>query len=239
MEKTSDQMYGDLLLLLGNPTIVEPEVLAGYMRDVERMHSIGHITPFQLERARNAYAATKERDPRQGAPQAQSSVVGDLHPDPLSGAPGAHPVGTGLGAAAGGAAAGAAIGAIAGPVGAFVGVAVGAVVGGLAGKGVAEMIDPTAEEVYWRANYASRPYVAAGATYDDYGPAFAHGVNAYREHPGKAFDEIDSSLAQEWQRSRSTSTLEWEAARHASRDAWLRASSTPSEAQRASGPRGS
>lgn len=52
MEKTSDQVYGDLLLLLGKPTIVEPEV--------------------------------------------------------------------------------------------------GAVLGGLAGKGVAEVIDPTAEEAYWR-----------------------------------------------------------------------------------------
>ena len=70
--------------------------------------------------------------------------------DPISGAPGAHPVGTGVGAVAGGAAAGAAIGAIAGPVGAVVGVAVGAVVGGLAGKGVAEMADPTAEEAYRR-----------------------------------------------------------------------------------------
>jgi uncharacterized protein YcfJ len=231
MEKTSDQMYGDLLLLLGKPTIVEPEVLVGYMRDVERMHSLGHITSFQLERARNAYAATVERDPRQGAPQAQSSIVGDLHADPLSGAPGAHPVGTGVGAVAGGAAAGAAIGAIAGPVGAFIGVAVGAVVGGLAGKGVAEMIDPTAEEAYWRATYASRPYVAAGAAYDDYGPAFAHGVNAYREHPGEAFDDIDSTLAQDWQRARSTSTLEWSAARHASRDAWLRASSSTQNAR--------
>ena len=226
MEKTADQMYGDLLLQLGKPTIVEPEVLVGYMRDVERMHSLGHITSFQLERARNLYAATIERDPRQGAPQAQSSVVGDLHADPLSGAPGAHPVGTGVGAMAGGAAAGAAIGAIAGPVGAFIGVAVGAVVGGLAGKGVAEMIDPTAEETYWRANYTSRPYVAASSTYDDYGPAFAHGVNAYREHPGKAFDEIDSTLAEDWQRARSTSTLTWDAARDASRDAWLRASDT-------------
>lgn len=231
MEKTSDQMYGDLLLLLGKPTIVEPEVLVGYMRDVERMHSLGHITSFQLERARHAYAATVERDPRQGAPQAQSSVVGDLHADPLSGAPGAHPVGTGVGAVAGGAAAGAAIGAIAGPVGVFIGVALGAVVGGLAGKGVAEMIDPTAEEAYWRATYASRSYVAAGATYDDYGPAFVHGVNAHREHPGVAFDEIDSTLAQDWQRARSTSTLEWGAARHASRDAWLRASSSTRNAQ--------
>mgnify|MGYP003391712891 CR=1 FL=1 len=28
--------------------------------------------------------------------------------------------------------------------------AVGAIVGGLAGKGVAEMVDPTAEDAYWR-----------------------------------------------------------------------------------------
>lgn len=150
MEKTSDQVYGDLLLLLGKPTIVEPEVLAGYMRDVERMHLHGHITSAQFERARNTYAATIERDPRQGAPQAQSSVIGDLHADPLTGEPGAHPVGTGVGAVAGAAAAGAATGAIAGPVGALIGLAVGAVVGGLAGKGVAEVIDPTAEEAYRR-----------------------------------------------------------------------------------------
>jgi hypothetical protein len=187
------------------------------------MHSLGHITSWQLDRARKAYEATVERDPRQSPAQAPGSVVGDLHADPISGAPGAHPVGTGVGAMAGGAAAGAAIGAIAGPVGALVGVAVGAVVGGLAGKGVAEMIDPTAEEAYWRTNYASRPYVAAGASYDDYGPAFSHGVKAQREHRGKAFDEIDSALARDWPKARGTSTLDWDAARHASRDAWHRA----------------
>jgi len=156
MEKTADQMYGDLLLLLGNPTIVEPEVLVSYLRDVEQMHAHGRITSWQLERARRAYEATIERDPRQAALQTSSAVVGDPHVDPLSGAPGAHPVGAGMGAIAGGAAVGAAAGAIVGPVGTFVGLAVGAVIGGLAGKGVAEMIDPTAEEVYWRNNPASR-----------------------------------------------------------------------------------
>jgi len=150
MEKTSEQVYSDLLLQLGNPTIVEPDVLVGYLRDVERMHSMGHITDWQLQRARNAYEATIERDPRQGPPSGFGTPAGDRHTDPISGAPGAHPVGAGIGAAAGGAATGAAIGAIAGPVGAFIGVAVGAVVGGLAGKGVAEMIDPTAAEAYWR-----------------------------------------------------------------------------------------
>ena len=82
--------------------------------------------------------------------------------DPLTGAPGAHPVGTAAGAVAGGLATGAAVGTVAGPVGTAVGAAVGAVVGGLAGKGIAEQIDPTVEDAYWRDNYASRPY-ASGA----------------------------------------------------------------------------
>src|SRR5206468_7106097 len=54
--------------------------------------------------------------------------------DPLTGAPGAHPIGTAAGAVAGGVATGAAVGSVAGPVGTAVGAAVGAVVGGLAGK---------------------------------------------------------------------------------------------------------
>jgi outer membrane lipoprotein SlyB len=66
--------------------------------------------------------------------------------DPITGAPGAHPVGVGLGAAAGGIAAGAAVGTVAaGPVGTVVGAAVGAIAGGLGGKAVAEKLDPTVE----------------------------------------------------------------------------------------------
>src|SRR5829696_1050286 len=76
----------------------------------------------------------------------------DLNPDPITGEPGSHPVGTGLGAAGGGAA-GAAIGAVGGPVGVAVGAAIGAIVGGLSGKGVAEAIDPTAEQAYWQENF--------------------------------------------------------------------------------------
>src|SRR6476661_8335405 len=68
----------------------------------------------------------------------------ESNPDPITGAPGAHPVGVGLGAAAGGIAAGAAAGTLAaGPIGTVVGAAIGAVVGGLAGKGAAESMNPT------------------------------------------------------------------------------------------------
>ena len=91
----------------------------------------------------------------------------DANPDPITGAPGSHPVGTGVGAALGGAAAGAAAASVAGPVGTVVGAAVGAVVGGLAGKGVAEAIDPTVEDAYWRENFKRRPYVRHDATFDD------------------------------------------------------------------------
>src|SRR5688572_33242588 len=91
----------------------------------------------------------------------------DTNPDPITGEPGAHPIGTGLGAAAGGAAAGAAAGAVGGPVGAAVGAIVGGVAGGLAGKGIAEQIDPTAEDAYWRDEYRNRDYYDDSTTYGD------------------------------------------------------------------------
>lgn len=79
----------------------------------------------------------------------------DANEDPITGEPGAHPVGAGLGAAAGGAAAGAAAGIVAGPVGTVAGAVIGGVAGGLAGKAIAEGIDPTTEEQYWRDEYPS------------------------------------------------------------------------------------
>jgi hypothetical protein len=150
----------------------------------------------------------------------------DANRDPLTGAPGSHPVGTGLGAAAGGIAAGAAAGTVAGPVGTVIGAAVGAIAGGLAGKGIAEMIDPTAEETYWRDNYSTRPYVTSGATFDDYGPAYRYGVDTYPTYAGRDFDDVESELGRDWNRARGTSKLEWDRAKYAARDSWQRLSDT-------------
>ena len=150
----------------------------------------------------------------------------DSNRDPISGAPGSHPVGTGIGAAAGGAVAGAAAGAIGGPVGAVAGAAVGAIAGGLAGKGVAEMIDPTVEEAYWRETYTSRPYVTKGSNYDDYGPAYRYGIDNYSKYPGKKFDDVEADLSRDWQRAKGKSTLAWDNAKHAAKDSWQRVSDT-------------
>jgi uncharacterized protein (TIGR02284 family) len=140
--------------------------------------------------------------------------------DPITPAPGAHPVGTGVGATGGGVA-GAAIGAVGGPIGAAVGLVAGAIVGGLAGKATAERINPTAEEAYWRESYTREPYYEAGRSFDDYGPAYAYGWGATATYPG-SFEEAEPALERDWSRQRGASSLDWHQARPATRAAWDR-----------------
>ena len=64
---------------------------------------------------------------------------------------------------------------------------VGGVAGGLAGKGVAEKVNPTVEDAYWRDNYSKRPYVTAGSTYDTYRPAYQYGWESYGTYRGRSW----------------------------------------------------
>lgn len=146
----------------------------------------------------------------------------NLNLDPITDAPGAHPVGTGLGAAAGGTLAGAAAGAVGGPIGALAGAVVGAVAGGLGGKAAAEAINPTAEEAYWRDQYTKEPYYQAGRGYDDYAPAYRLGYLG-RSNASGSFDDAYDGLSASWTSQRERSTLSWEEAETASRAAWQRA----------------
>lgn len=144
-----------------------------------------------------------------------------------------RPVATGVGAVVGGAAgglagaaaAGAAIGGVTGPVGAVIGAVVGVAAGALAGKGIANAVDPVAEDAYWRDNYSSRPYTS-GSSYDEYQPAFGYGVDAYERYPNRSFDEVEPELGRDWGSKRGDSTLGWDRAKHATRDAWQRVSDT-------------
>lgn len=129
-------------------------------------------------------------------------------------------VGGVAGGIAGGAAAGAVAGGMTGPVGAVVGAAIGAVVGAVAGRNMHG--DPVVEEAYWRDNYSSRPYVTSGATYDDYAPAYRYGADRFTKYPGRSFDDVETDLARDWHAARGKSSLEWEHAKHATRDAWHR-----------------
>ncbi|NES97400.1 MAG: hypothetical protein F6K32_19700 [Desertifilum sp. SIO1I2] len=148
----------------------------------------------------------------------------DANPDPISGEPGSHPVGTGVGAAGLGAVGAALGGVIAGPVGAVVGAAGGAVAGGLMGKGIAESVDPTVEDAYWRENYVTRRYYNSAYDYNDYQPAYRMGFEGYAKYAntGRSYDEFEPELQRDYETRYPDARLRWPEARYASRDAWDR-----------------
>lgn len=145
----------------------------------------------------------------------------DENRDPITGEPGSHPVGTGIGAA-GGAYAGAMIGAAAGPVGIVAGTIIGGLAGGLAGSGIGELVNPTDEEAFWSQNYSKRPYVAQNETFDTYKPAYRYGYEAKVSYPDRTFDEVKTDLQTKWDKTGANSSLEWNKAEPAIRDAYVR-----------------
>ena len=151
---------------------------------------------------------------------------GDLNRDPLSGTPGAHPLGTGAGAASGGVA-GAAVGmAMGGPVGSVIGAAVGAVAGGLAGKSAAESANPTAEERFWRETYIREPYYVKGRTYEYYAPGFRAGWEGRVRHDGRTFEQVEPELKANYNLTRTELDPGWQDVRPAARAAWDRVDRT-------------
>jgi hypothetical protein len=100
--------------------------------------------------------------------------------------------------------------------------AAGAIAGGLAGKSVAEKIDPTVEDAYWRTAYISRSYVDKDTAYDIYQSAYRTGYEGYGLYPGKSYEEVETDLHRDYEKTRRTGGLEWNKAKHATRDAWLR-----------------
>jgi uncharacterized protein YcfJ len=158
---------------------------------------------------------------KENTKQAVKQEATDANRDPISGKRGSHPVGTGVGAT-GGAVAGAAIGSVAGPVGTAVGLATGAVVGGLAGKGVAEKLDPTVEDTYWKTNYAKQKYVEGNVPFATYQLAYRTGYEGHNRYSGKKYQEVEADLQRDYERSAGHATLAWDKAKHATRDAWNR-----------------
>lgn len=146
----------------------------------------------------------------------------DVNRDPISGATGAHPLGTGAGAVSGGIA-GAAVGiAVGGPIGAMIGAAVGAVTGGLAGSSAAEAVNPTAEELFWKETFVKEPYYVSGHAYEYYAPAFRAGWEGRVRHDGRSFVAAEADLRASYNAIRSELEPEWHEVRPAALAAWSR-----------------
>jgi phage tail tape-measure protein len=146
----------------------------------------------------------------------------EAHREPASGPLGTHPVSTGLGAVAGGMAVGAAVGTVAGPVGTIAGATAGAIVGGMAGKAIGKAIDPKVEDAYWQKTYSKEVYYQAGLSFDDYRPAYRTGYQGRAQFAGRKFDDVQNDLEGSYSRTKGSSKLGWDKAKHAVRAAWDR-----------------
>jgi hypothetical protein len=146
---------------------------------------------------------------------------GSRNADPITDAPGSHPIETGIGAAAAGVVTGAAAGAVAGPMAAAIGVAVGAVAGGYAGKGVGELIDPTTDDHWLRENFKSRPYVEEGDNFEDFNRAFRYGALAESKYGDAGIDLMDEHFQRDWE-SNEENEMPWAKVRGAVKDAYDR-----------------
>jgi hypothetical protein len=91
---------------------------------------------------------------------------------------------------------------------------------------VAEAVNPTTEDAFWRENYKTRPYAATGDssyTYEeDYRPAYRYGWESRSRYQGQKFEDVESDLGRDWDRTKDKSRLGWDRAKEATRDAWHR-----------------
>ena len=83
------------------------------------------------------------------------------------------------------------------------------------------VINPTAEEAYWREAYRNEPYYRSDFNYDDYGPAYRVGYTGPMRRNG-GFEQLEGELRNDFDRVRGKSRLRWEDAREATRAAWRR-----------------
>ena len=143
--------------------------------------------------------------------------------DPITGERGSHPVGTGLGAASVGLT-GAAIGtAFGGPVGGAIGGVIGSILGAFGGRAVAENIDPTAEDAYWREAHRQQEFADAVADdFETFAPAYRVGYLGYAVYgeDHATFEDAEPALRTSYEAQ--GHELPWEDARPAAYQAWLR-----------------
>jgi hypothetical protein len=106
------------------------------------------------------------------------------------------------------------------------GIAAGALAGAVEGSQTGA--DPAVEAAYWQQHYRDLPSIPAGASYDEYAPAFQYGWEsrsgccARPPSEGRSFTAAESDLRERWQEQPVAADLSWDEARDAVRAAWER-----------------
>jgi hypothetical protein len=98
--------------------------------------------------------------------------------------------------------------------------------------------DWLSEEAYWRQQHTRQPY-AESRPYEDYAPAYRVGFEGAAKHAGKEYDEVEESLATDYEHAKAGSALPWDTVRPAARAAWDRLAGVISPRDSDRGIRGS
>jgi hypothetical protein len=79
------------------------------------------------------------------------------------------------------------------------------------------------EDVYWRDNFASRPY-AVGRVYEEFRPAYHYGFESANHHLGRSWNDVEGDLRTGWDKfeGRGPGGARWEDIRDAVKEAWHR-----------------
>jgi hypothetical protein len=107
------------------------------------------------------------------------------------------------------------------------------------GKETGAAADWKNEEAYWREQHSKQSYADKQRSYDDYATAYRVAVEGVGKYRGKDYDEVEHSLATDYQHAQAGSPLPWDTVRPAARAAWDRLSGVISPRDSDRGIRGS
>src|SRR5207244_12466188 len=75
-------------------------------------------------------------------------------------------------------------------------------------------IYPQKEAAYWREQHAKQPY-AKNYSYEEFEHAYRTGYDTFFRYPGKTFDEVEESVAADYEQAKPASALPWDTVRPA------------------------
>ena len=101
-----------------------------------------------------------------------------------------------------------------------VGAGAGGIAGGRGGNGVAESIDPTVHDEYWKKNHSAQPYAGNGP-YDQYSGAYRTGYRGMMRHgTEKSYHDVEGDLKSDYEATKDKAAVGWEHAKEATKAAY-------------------
>ena len=84
-------------------------------------------------------------------------------------------------------------------------------------------VDPQQEADYWRGEHPKQPY-AKNYSYEQFEHAYRTGYDTFLKYPGERFDEVEESVAADYEQAKPGSALPWDTVRPAVSSVWERMS---------------